>query len=196
MYNFPSREFAARFDPYGSDKTIAEIEELVPVLTESGVEIIKPKIGDVYEIDGAAFEILYTPDTPNPEFTENAINNSSTVIKMEAKGQSILFLGDLGVEAGNKLLYTCKSEKLTSDFVQMAHHGQQGVTREFYAMVSPKVCLWCTPLWLWNNDAGNGYNTHSWQTVTVRQWMEEMGVKHHFVSKDGTHVITLPYEVV
>lgn len=194
MYNFPSQEFAAEFDPWGSDKTIAELEDLITEIKECGTDIIIPKIGDVYEIDGVTFEILYTPETPRPEFTENFTNNSSTVIRMEACGQSVLFLGDLGIEAGNKMMYTCPPENISSDFVQMAHHGQNGVTRGFYSMVSPKACLWCTPLWLWNNDAGNGYNTHSWQTIIVRGWMEEMGVRHHFVSKDGIHIIELPYQ--
>ena len=39
-----------------------------------------------------------------------------------------------------------------------------------------------------NNDAGNGYNTHFWQTIVVRGWMEELGVKQNLVSKDGIQV--------
>ena len=58
---------------------------------------------------------------------------------------------------------------------------------------APKGCFWATPVWLWNNDAGKGYNTHSWKTVEVRGWMEELGVKTHFINKDGTCVVTLPY---
>ena len=58
--------------------------------------------------------------------------------------------------------------------------------------VAPRVCLWNTPDWLWNNDAGNGFDTGPWRTVEVRGWMEELGVRRHFVSKDGEQTICLP----
>ena len=68
----------------------------------------------------------------------------------------------------------------------MAHHGQQGVTKEFYAVASPTVCLWPTPDWLWDNNAGGrGKNTGPWKTLETRAWMEEMGIDKHYVSKDG-----------
>ena len=83
------------------------------------------------------------------------------------------------------------TDKLKADYVQMAHHGQNGVDKPFYEAVNPTACLWCTPQWLWDNDAGKGFNTHCWKTVTVRGWMDELGVKEHYVMKDGLHEIKL-----
>ena len=114
------------------------------------------------------------------------------VFRMTLGGQTVLFLGDMGIEAGRELV-TLYGKTLHSDFVQMAHHGQEGVEKDVYEAIAPRACLWCTPKWLWNNDAGKGYNTHTWQTVIVRGWMEELGVKHHFVNKDGDHEIPIPY---
>ena len=153
-------------------------------------EIIEtPQTGDRYCIGEAVFDVLYTVDET---ITQNVINNSSMVFRMTLGGQTVLFLGDMGIEAGRQLL-SVYADKLHSDFVQMAHHGQEGVEKDVYKAIAPSACLWCTPKWLWDNDAGKGYNTHTWQTVIVRGWMEELGVKHHFVSKDGDHVIELPY---
>ncbi|MFA6948983.1 MAG: MBL fold metallo-hydrolase, partial [Eubacteriales bacterium] len=118
------------------------------------------------------------------------VNNSSIVIKMTLGGKTVMFLGDLGVEAGEKLL-GMYGEKLKSDYCQMAHHGQNGVTREVYAAVAPECCLWCTPQWLWDNNAGKGYNTHCWQTIIVRAWMDELGVSRHYAVKDGDQHIDL-----
>ena len=73
-----------------------------------------------------------------------------------------------------------------ADICQMAHHGQNGATKEFYEAVRPEVCFWCAPNWLWDNNAGKGFNTHIWKTVEVRGWMEELGVKQNIVLKDGT----------
>ena len=185
LYRFPDSSF---MDVYESNEahTIHEFNELLLQL-QSLVTLVNE--GDVYTFDGIHFRVLYVPDS---SFSYNAINNSSIVLRMEAEGQSVLFLGDLGIEAGNKILNQYGPEELHADFVQMAHHGQSGVTREVYKAIHPKACLWCTPQWLWDNDAGKGYNTHIWQTVTVRGWMDELGVKYHFVTKDGSHQIALP----
>ena len=80
--------------------------------------------------------------------------------------------------------------RLRSDGASRAERDVAAVLRGVRA---EGLSLWPTPIWLWNNDAGGGYNTHNWQTVIVRGWMEELGVKHHFANKDGTQVIDLPY---
>lgn len=127
-------------------------------------------------------------------FPMNVFNNSSVVFRMDAEGQRILFVGDLGEEAGDDILETVPKEELQADFVQMAHHGQNGVKKSFYEAVAPKACLWNTPGWLWDNTLpGKELGTGPWRTMEVREWMKELGVKHHFVTKDGDHVLKLPH---
>lgn len=184
-FQFPEASFIDAYESYEAH-TIHEFEELLPRFQHLVTPVNE---GDTYTFDGITFRVLAVPD---PSVSVNAINNSSVVLRMEAEGQSVLFLGDLGIEGGSKLLQQYGTEGLQSDFVQMAHHGQSGVAREVYEAINPKVCLWCTPKWLWDNDAGKGYNTHTWQTILVRRWMEELGVRRHFVTKDGTHRIPLP----
>lgn len=180
-YSFPSAQFIARNAPH--DKyTIAEFYDLLPKFAHYAKIVTA---GDTYTVGNAKFDILYTSE---PDFTMNTVNNSSTVFRMTLGGKTCMFLGDLGVEAGNKLLDKYGKE-LKSDFCQLAHHGQNGVDRPVYEAIAPEVCLWCTPLWLWNNDAGGGYNTHNWKTIVVRGWMEELGVKEHYVIKDGDQCI-------
>lgn len=184
-YNFPSVQFLTKNDPAFAEeyRRWHNVQARLACVTETITQ------GDVYEVGEARFEVLYTTD---PAFTDNACNNSSAVLRMTLAGQTVLFLADLGVEGGRKLL-ALYGEKLKSDFVQMAHHGQNGVEKDVYAAIAPKACLWCTPQWLWDNDAGLGYNTHSWQTIIVQGWMQELGVQHHFAIKDGDHRLALPY---
>jgi len=109
--------------------------------------------------------------------------------------KSILFTGDLGVEGGRKLLQRFNRTRLRADYVQMAHHGQNGVDLDFYRAVSPSACLWPTPMWLWENDSaknnarlrlsGNGKGSGPWQTLTVRDWMPELNVSTNYVSAFG-----------
>ena len=84
--------------------------------------------GEHLDIDGTAWDVLYTSD---PAFTRNASNNSSCVLRMTSEGVRTLFLGDLGVEGGEKLL-RMHGDALQSDIVQMGHHGQSAVRMDMY----------------------------------------------------------------
>ena len=182
-YNFPSVKYFEAYETHEAH-TVDEFYKLLPLFAEKACIVSQY---DRYEIGAAVFDLLYSPD---PDFTHNAVNNSSIVFKMSLGGKTALFLGDLGIEGGNKLL-RLHGDKLKSDYCQMAHHGQNGVTREVYEAIAPTGCLWCAPKWLWDNDAGKGFNTHVFQTVAVRGWMEELGVKENYVIKDGDQVVDL-----
>ena len=147
--------------------------------------------GQRFMIDSVEINVLHVPE--GETLPMNVINNSSVVFRVDAEGQRILFVGDLGEEAGDRVLETVPAEDLHADFVQMAHHGQNGVKKSFYEAVAPKACLWNTPDWLWDNGAGGGHNTGPWKTLEVRGWMDELGVKHHFATKDGDYKFVLPY---
>ena len=41
------------------------------------------------------------------------------------------------------------------------------------------------PKFLWENDAGLGYNTHGWKTIEVQGWMAEIGASEHYVMMNG-----------
>ena len=129
--------------------------------------------------------------TYDDEVTDDIVNNSSTVFRMCLGGKSVLFLGDAGVVAGNRLVAS-HGEALKSDYCQMAHHGQDGAEKNVYALVRPSVCIWCAPEWLWNNDRGEGFDSDIFQTVITRRWMDEIGtVKQNIVMCSQDHVIDL-----
>lgn len=153
---------------------------------------IKDKVEDVslnqnINIDDIKIEML---GIKNPEITENAGNEQSMVVKFDTGKTTFLVLGDTGVKSSEKLLNTQK-EKLKSDIVQMAHHGQSGATKELYEQINPTICMWPTPEWLWNNDSGEGKGSGPWKTLETRQWMEELKAKNNYVEKDGDITIKL-----
>jgi beta-lactamase superfamily II metal-dependent hydrolase len=191
-YNFPSDEFLGKCD---SNRTVIPSVELSALvrntLEERKIPIVTVNEGDVYEFGAVEVKILQTPDE---SITANPINNSSCVFTVTVNGQKILFLGDLGVEGGQRLLSRYSAEELRSDYVQMAHHGQSGVGREVYEAIRPRFCLWCTPSWLWDNvDRKIGrYDTGRFKTLIVRGWMSEMGcVERHYRMIDGTNIIEI-----
>lgn len=184
-YRFPDEGFIAAYEP-GDVHTIREWNDLLPRFERLCVPVEE---GQRIQVEELLFEVLYIPD---PAFTTNAINNSSIVLRLTVDGQRVLFLSDLGVEARRKAAGVIWPGGRRATICQMAASRPAGVAKTLYAAIAPKICLWCTPQWLWDNDAGQGYNTHTWQTVIVRGWMEELGAQRHIVAKDGTQSLTLP----
>lgn len=176
------------YKEYEKDR-IQEIEDFFTTLENPKIKdkVEQVNLGQIIKIDNIKCEIL---GIKNPEITTNPVNNSSMVIKMKVNNKSILFLADTGEESGNKLLKNQK-EKLKSDIVQMAHHGQNGATEELYKQINPHICLWPTPEWLWDNNPGTGYNTGNWKTIETRTWMQNLGVKTNYIEKDGDTIIKI-----
>ena len=163
-----------------------EAETLLRERAKPCVHLLKK--GDLLSFDDVTVKVLRVF---HPEITHNFLNNSSTVYRIETPETSILILGDLGTEGGEELLADCPLADLQADYTQMAHHGQHGVSKAFYDSIRPKRCIWAAPAWLWDNNAGNGFDTGPWETVRTREWMEELGVKEHFVQKDGMRKIKI-----
>ncbi|MCQ2157918.1 MAG: MBL fold metallo-hydrolase [Bacteroidales bacterium] len=130
--------------------------------------------GGLFEIDGIYIKVV---GVTNPELTVNTegtspYNNSSMIIRVWDDSKSFLFLGDAQQECGDKLL--TKNSRfykyLTADYVQVAHHGQQGVKESFYKSITFKKCLWPTPEWVFNPKLS------SLQTENTKRWLRNKGV--------------------
>ncbi|MBP5720642.1 MAG: MBL fold metallo-hydrolase [Bacteroidales bacterium] len=129
--------------------------------------------GQIYTIDGVKIKVL---GIANIDIYDNAFNNSSMILKVWDDTKSVLFLGDAGVECGKKVLAAFPKD-LDCDYIQMAHHGQQGCDETFYKTVNFRACLWPTPSWLWAATESSSYKT--WET---RRWVAEKGVTENHVA--------------
>ncbi len=181
-YDFPPMEWLERVENGGSAPFIKDFLDKVE---ESGVKVGSLKKGENISCGGVKIEVL--TDAGNYARYDN-INDTSCVLRVAFPKQDVLFLGDLGPVAGDDVLKEVPAEKLRCDIVQMAHHGQDGVSREFYEVVAPKICLYPAPDWLWdNNHAGMGKDTGPWKTLIVRGWMEELGVEQSISDIHGDY---------
>lgn len=158
-------------------------DQLLSAFTKLPVGTVTNNIGRGTEIntDDVNIRVLNNRGV----YTYNGVNNSSLVYKIRVSGQSILILGDLAYDGGKDLIKSCTAAELKSDIVQMAHHGQQGVDQDAYALITPTTCLWPSPAWLWNNDNGGGVGSGPWGTLKTRAWMDALGVKDNRSLKDG-----------
>ncbi len=183
-YNFPPQDWLNIAEDYckpATDRFFSEISDYKGL-------VITPVQGNVYDIDGMKIEILkdcsdYLDYDPKTELSP--INDTSIVFRIVfPNGKKTLFLGDLGINSGDRLADMYGSE-LKCDIVQMAHHGQNGVGKRVYELCAPQVCMWTAPDWLWVNDAGNGPGTGPWKTLEVRAWIDELGVTMNGTEADG-----------
>lgn len=157
--------------------------EFYDKLDHTDIQVVNMKEpGLTVQIDGLHFKVL---GVTNEEFTTNPYNNSSLIVRVWDKSKSIVFLGDAGVECGDKVLHGPYGKELDCDYLQVAHHGQQGCSEAFYKTIKFRVCLWPTPSWVWNNDNGKGVNSGTLKTMDTRRWMDEIGIKEHHISWQG-----------
>jgi beta-lactamase superfamily II metal-dependent hydrolase len=157
------------------------IQEYYKILKSSKMNILDVRERTTITLgEGVELRIL---GVQNSNILENFINNSSLVFMVRSKTKSVLFLGDLGVEGGKKVLENFSPKELKADYVQIAHHGQGGVNKDFYEVVDARYALWPTPDWLWeNNMEAKGKNSGTWDTFTVRKWMKDLNVKKNYVA--------------
>lgn len=170
-------------------KRYNDIKEFLSLLKREDVflKVHEATLREEFKIDNLHFKIL---KIKSPEITENAGNNQSMVIKVDNMFKSVMFLADLGKEAEEDFI-NHNLDEIEVDAVQMAHHGQQGVSKEAYEKMNPKICMWPTPDWLWDNNTGNGFNTAEYKTIETRNWIEELKIKENYIAKDGDNLIEI-----
>ena len=141
--------------------------------------------GQVIEAGPARIQVL----NPAYKTSSDFVNNSSVAYMVSLNGTNVVFLGDLALAGGDRLMSEVDLRALDCDIVQMAHHGQNGVDYEVYKALKPRASLWPTPQWLWDNDGGSGYGTGNWKTQETKNWLVRLGVQETYCIKDGNQVI-------
>lgn len=146
------------------------------------------RVGDTFELDGLRVEFLRVSDE---NLTDNPLNNSSLVFRITAEGQTYLFLGDLGAEGGDQLA-AMYGEALASDVCQMAHHGQWAVRSSLYDLIAPKICLFFTPQWVWDNVGPDGPGTGKFEVRETLRWPAVAPARHIVTCLTGACTLELP----
>lgn len=190
-YNITTRDYVVNKEPAALD-TYDKFVKALGNFSDSQKVIVEE--GDVFTIDGLKIEVLITPDEKKASVVP--INDASVIYRVTIGGQRVLFLGDAYEQAGLRLYRGYKND-LTADVVQMAHHGSQGIQRSIYKTIAPKACLWPSPQFMWadeNQQKGDG--GYELETVSLHRYMRyDLGVKHHYMTKDGVQKLVFPLDL-
>jgi glyoxylase-like metal-dependent hydrolase (beta-lactamase superfamily II) len=205
-YNFPPYdEWAKKTEKDVPDLKYfrQETEGMLRAFVQRGLPLLGDKAhvvtqGESLDIDECHIDFIYSF---HDGLYANPMNDSSLVFKVTTPNKTVLFLGDLGPDAGD-ILYDESRHLLKSDIVQMAHHGHMNVGMHVYAAIEPEACMWCCADWLYNEPEIPTYlenreklrrmgRIRMYGTAVTRKWMDQLGVKVHYVTKDGTNRIVL-----
>ena len=160
-FDFPPEEIFLTVKGDGDNHLVKEFIDVIP----QGVNVIRPSRGYFVKIDELTVTALNDAcfdDGPN------FCNDSGIIYKFDTGKSKILFIGDVGAKGDDYITdeWFCK-EIEDCNVVQMAHHGQNGVSKEFYDKIKKiDLCLYPAPWWLYNG----------WGTPKTRAWMRAKGV--------------------
>ena len=139
----------------------------------SNADIIRPHSGERYYIKNAVIEMLFTYDDHFPNSFEYGgignLNTTSLIFTITIGGQKMMITGDAET-AGMNIVTKNFGNYIKSDFLQLAHHGQNG-TESFYSTVNPKYVLMPISHVDENRVYGNLANLWLVESVNVRQFI-------------------------
>lgn len=116
-------------------------QQLESVAAKRGVQVVKVKRGDHFQLDDVNFTILH----PTRTYKTTSKNDKSIVMEMDYEDFSMLLTGDVE-EAGETFMLEGSMQKESTlhevDVLQVAHHGSDSSSSQrFLDIVSPKYAL-------------------------------------------------------
>ena len=124
---------------YKSDKlNCEELEELKELAKMRDIKLFYMKKGDEIVGKDISFRCIY----PTGEEDIEDQNEASIVMRMDYKGLSMLFTGDIAGSTEEKIIDSSDEDILDCDILKVCHHGSKNSsTDDFLKKVSPKLYL-------------------------------------------------------
>ncbi len=149
--------------------------EQMEMQAENGSEIIVPEIGDIFELGGVDVTIL------SPEIaSEENLNNSSIVMRLEWEEASVLLTGD--AEKDIELELVTSGVNLEADVLDAGHHGSDtSSTDEFLDAVDPEIMVISCGV----------DNSYGHPALSVIDRLNDRRIPFYRTDKQGTVVVSL-----
>jgi beta-lactamase superfamily II metal-dependent hydrolase len=128
-----------RYDDYGNRAARNMYEEYLK-LTKDDAKIVHVNRDAKFYGCGLEFECFNAYDSYVEEYTQDLSQDGSLMLKISGKKQTFLFCSDVSYDM-EQFLIDEYADKLNADYVQMSNHGNDGLSLEFYKLVSPSVAF-------------------------------------------------------
>ena len=138
--------------------------------------------GDTFDVAGLDFQIFNAYGDYVDEMSDDLLNDGSMMFKVTAKEESMLFCADVGKAMSDYLLETY-GDALKAEYIQMGHHGNGGLKKDFYKSIGAKVAFFDAPSWLMNDTTG------AYSTPDNRYFMTQNGAEVYSFSTTPNQII-------
>lgn len=126
-------ETAQDYDGFDTCRTYTQILETL----EKQIPVHYVKENDTFEIAGLKGKVLHAWDDEVDSLPDHLCNNGSMLFVLSGHREKMLFCGDVQQEMEQGIIERHK-EELDVDYVQAGHHGNWGLTTNFYQYTTPK----------------------------------------------------------
>lgn len=133
-------ETAQDYDQY-------DVYEKFVLLTDGMDNVVYVRENDEWDVLGLHFKALHVWNDETEGLDGNLCNNGSMVFTVQGREDKMLFCSDLESD-GQQPVIDRHEKELDVDYVQLGHHGNWGLSREFYEYTSPRAVFFDAPDWL------------------------------------------------
>lgn len=135
------KQYAQPWDNFDTYQTFYD-------LTASAENITYLHTGDEVEICGCLVKVYSAYDDTIINYSSDLANSGSLVFEIFSENTSMLFCSDVyGEEMCNKII-EAYGDELSATYLQMGHHGNNSITKDFLLKVQPEGAFFDAPAWL------------------------------------------------
>lgn len=138
---------------------------------------------DELDLIGLHMKVLSAWDEKVDAMEDHLCNDGSMMFRIDGKKDSMLFCADVQEEMEQYILPT-HEEDIQTDYVQCGHHGNWGLSTDFYDRINPKAVFMDAPAWLFDaeNEKFDGYR--------LKQYFMDRGIEV-YTHEGAPHTVTL-----
>ena len=168
------RETAQSYDGFQTHEDFVKLTEKMDQLEYLGDN-------DTRDLDGLKMKVLSAWDKNVDALPSHLCNDGSMMFRLDAPDRSMLFCADVQAEM-EPYIYAAHEDELKADYIQCGHHGNWGLSLDFYDRVAPEEAFLDGPDFLF--EEGGVYDGY-----LLKQYFDEKGTVCHLLSQAPAKVI-------
>ncbi len=149
---------------------VIDAYETFYILTKDADNVTYLRENDTFDLIGLQCEVLHSWDERVDALPDHLCNDGSLMFRAKGRKESMLFCADVQSEM-EPYIIPDHAEQLKADYVQCAHHGNWGLTTDFYDLVEAKTAFMDSPSQIIDDEESryDGY--------LLRNYFEEKGTE-------------------